>query len=279
MFKTISKGVMSGPCPFCNSVAFKYLEIERWVFLCHGCQRNYPWDKIESPKKKDRQRPNVNFNSLLQFCTKLSDLPKDHFCLKYVQARKIPKSRYEKLFFTERMGDLASPTEHENIQNGSPYLILPFMNVKGELFGLQGRSLDKEEARLRYLTLIYDKSEDRIFGLDFADTSKPFVVLEGPIDSLFLDNAVAMAGSDGLPLKYMKNAIVCFDNEPRNRFTVAKMRKYLKNGFKIVIWPQKITENDVNDMVLNGREVNSLITENIYEGLHGKIQLDKWNKT
>ena len=108
--------------------------------------------------------------------------------------------------------------------------------------------------------------------------TNPFVCVEGPIDSLFLKNCVAMAGSDTLDFKYRTLATICLDNEPRNRQIVQKMSKYLDNGFQIVIWPNKIKEKDINEMVMNGVDVESVLSENVYSGMVGKIELNSWKK-
>jgi len=56
------------------------------------------------------------------------------------------------------------------------------------------------------------------------------------------------------------------------------MKKYLDNGYNIVIWPDKIKAKDVNDMILSGIDVEPIIYENVYSGLPGKIKLNSWKR-
>ena len=125
---------------------------------------------------------------------------------------------------------------------------------------------------------MFDKEEDKMFGLDKVDITKTFICVEGPIDSLFLKNCIAMAGSDGLSDKYISNAVLCFDNEPRNKQIVDKVERYIDKGFKTVVWPDHIKEKDINDMVLKGVDVQSVVERNTYAGLAAKIKFNAWKK-
>jgi hypothetical protein len=108
-------------------------------------------------------------------------------------------------------------------------------------------------------------------------------VVEGPIDSLFIDNAVAMAGADGniSGLEHVNNAIFVFDNEPRNAEIVRRMEKVLDKGQKLCIWPKNVVDKDINDMILSGIkpvDLQMMIDMNTYSGLEGKLQLSYWRK-
>ena len=123
----------------------------------------------------------------------------------------------------------------------------------------------------------------KIFGLDTCDFSKRYYVVEGPIDSLFLSNSVAMAGADGngSGLANIENGVFIFDNEPRNKEIVARMERCLDKGYKVFIWPKDILTNDVNDVILSGvsqPDFEVIIDNNTYNGLTGKLQLSYWRK-
>lgn len=282
MFKSVSKSVSTGQCPYCSQQAFKYVQNDgKQMFLCHHCQRNLPIEKVKngifsrkSSASSSHNAIHINFNSLLRLCVLVSDLPDNHPCVQYVRSRGIDSSSYSRLFYTENFSKLAETAG--KFAEGDKRLILPFFTEGGDLFALQGRSLDNEGQR--YITLVYDGNESRLFGRDKVDTNKPFICVEGPIDSLFVNDCVAMAGSNGLDDKYKELATICLDNEPRNAQIVQKMRKFLDNGNKVVIWPDKVKEKDINDMVLNGIDVNTIIHDNTYYGLAGKITLENWKK-
>ena len=128
-----------------------------------------------------------------------------------------------------------------------------------------------------------DENMPKVFGLDDVDFTKTYYVAEGPIDSLFLSNAVAMAGADGNAsgLENTESAVFIFDNEPRNKEIVARMEKCLDKGYKVCIWPKNVLQKDINDVILSGVTQASLeliIDNNTFSGLEGKLQLTYWRK-
>jgi hypothetical protein len=157
-------------------------------------------------------------------------------------------------------------------------LVLPFIDEKGNMFGFTGRAFDPNS--LRYLTIMIDEDKPKIFGLNEIDFHKQYYVVEGPIDSLFIRNAVAMAGADGNSkgLENIENAVYVFDNEPRNGEIVKRMERVLERGNKVVIWPESIIDKDINDMFVSGLDPQAIIDSNIYSGLEGKLKLSYWRK-
>ena len=148
------------------------------------------------------------------------------------------------------------------------------------MFAFQGRSFGSEIPK--YITIRLDTKQKKIFGLDRLNKDKHIYIVEGPIDSLFIDNCIAMAGAD-LELDYTKtNCTVIFDNEPRNTEILKRMNKVITNGFPIFIWPSEITnEKDINDLVLSGynkQAIKKLIDDNTYSGLSAKQQFNIWKK-
>lgn len=113
--------------------------------------------------------------------------------------------------------------------------------------------------------------------------NKKYYVVEGPIDSLFLDNCVAMAGADGNAsgLDYLENAVFVFDNEPRNKEIVSRMERCIDRGYKVCIWPENVLDKDINDMVLSGIDpvnLQMVIDQNTFENLEAKLKLSYWRK-
>ena len=104
-------------------------------------------------------------------------------------------------------------------------------------------------------------------------------MVEGPFDSTFITNSVALCGSDG-DLGYLKgsNIIFVYDNEPRNREIVRRVEGCINRNEKVVIWPNNIVDKDINDMVLAGHDVMSVVELNTYSGLEAKIKFNNWKK-
>ena len=273
MFRQIDSDTYGGHCPFCSSAeAFKFKEGKAWMFLCHDCQRLMAFEKTGIKDEPSiTTNSGINYSNLLSLCSRVDTLQHGHKFRRYCEYRKIPLDR---VYFTDRFDELSRYAETPVADKER--LILPFFDEDGNLFGIQGRSLEKDQ--IRYITLLFDKSKPKLFGLEQVDMDKLHVVVEGPIDSLFVKNSIAMAGSDLPDNKYKTNSIICFDNEPRSNEIVSKMRKSLESGYKTVIWPDSITQNDINDMVLANLDVNTIIHQNVYSGLAGILKLNTWKK-
>ena len=124
-----------------------------------------------------------------------------------------------------------------------------------------------------------DEDQPKIFGLDRVNTDETIYIVEGPFDSTFIKNSVAMAGSDADIRTFgWSDHIWIFDNEPRNREIVARISKVIDRGDKVVIWPTKIKEKDINDMHLAGHDVQSLVDCNVYQGLEATLKFNTWKK-
>ena len=132
---------------------------------------------------------------------------------------------------------------------------------------------------MRYITIMLDENKPKIYGLDRINTTKPIYIVEGPFDSTLLDNSVAMAGSDvdSRTLGW-SDYIWVYDNEPRNREIVERISRSIDRGEKVVIWPTSIVEKDINDMVLGGHNIMSVLKSNTYSGLQAKVKLTEWKK-
>lgn len=216
---------------------------------------------------------------------RLGQLAVDHPARLYVNGRKIPTKAHHRLYYAPKFNTWVNsliPDKLPQPKRDLPRLILPLIDQNGTVFGFQGRAFDK--LSIRYITIMLDESKAKLFGLDHADFTKKYYVVEGPIDSLFLSNAVAMAGADGnaTGLENMENAVFVFDNEPRNKEIVSRMEKMLDRGYKVCIWPAKVSVKDINDMVLSGlttAEVELMIDQNTYEGLRGRLALAEWRRS
>lgn len=215
---------------------------------------------------------------------KISQLVDVHPAKVYIKKRLIPANKHYKLYYAPKFETWVNSIIPDKLPNGdrpSPRLILPFIDRNGILFGFQGRAFDKTS--LRYITIMLNPEMPKIFGLDTVNFEKKYYVVEGPIDSLFLDNAVAMAGADGSGsgLTNMENAVMVFDNEPRNKEICARMEKCLDQGYKVCIWPTNVVDKDINDMILSNMTcaaVQLIIDQNTYSGLQGKLKLSYWRK-
>ncbi len=155
-------------------------------------------------------------------------------------------------------------------------IVIPLVK-DGILIGVQGRSLF--HSSIKYITVMLDEEAPKIYGLDNIDKESTVYVVEGPFDSTFLNNSVALCGSDGdLACLEGSDLVFAYDNEPRNGEIVSRIERCIERGDKVVIWPSGIREKDINDMILSGHNVRSVVESNIYSGLEAKLKFTTWKK-
>ena len=164
----------------------------------------------------------------------------------------------------------------DNIEYDEPRIIIPII-YENQLIGFQGRALGPNS--VKYITIMLEDNAPKVYGIDKINEKKPIYIVEGPFDSHFLDNSVAMVGAD-LDIRPFgwSNHIWIFDNEPRNREIVNRISKTIDRGEQVVIWPNHILEKDLNDMVLSGHDVQSMVESNTYEGLEAKLKFNTWKR-
>ena len=69
------------------------------------------------------------------------------------------------------------------------------------------------------------------------------------------------------------------DNEPRSKETVKKMEQLIEKDYALVIWPDSITQKDINDTVLAGRQdIQTIIDNNTFSGLEARTKLSAWKR-
>jgi len=243
--------------------------MERYKKGTTGKGSYVPKPKFEKPKFKKKGE--------LQ---SIEQLNKEHPAVGYLLGRQIPENHFSNLFYTDNFCtwvNTQKPT-FKDVKKDHPRIIIPFIDTNGEWFGFQGRSL-KADDKMRYITIMLDESKIKIFGLERADLNRTIYITEGPFDSLYIDNAIAMAGADvDWELLREKEVVFVYDNERRNKEIVNRMQKSIDKGYEIVIWPDNLQEKDLNDMFIAGHDVQSLVEFNTYSGLEAQIKLSEWKK-
>jgi DNA primase len=222
--------------------------------------------------------------SPLQGLTPIKELDNEHPAKKYVINRKISEQFFDKLYYCKKFQDYVNklrPGTFSSINKSyeHPRLIIPFYDVDNEVFAIQGRAFGKEQPK--YLTIKLKENKQKIYGLERINLHKRLYIVEGPLDSLFLDNCLAAAGADlQLPVE-KKDVVFIFDNEPRNKQIIDRMYKMIEKDYMIVIWPEGQKEKDINDMIINGKpkeEVQKIISDNTYSGLSALTQLNSYKR-
>ena len=235
-----------------------------------------PEFKFETPKFKPK-KTTIDLPSI-------ESLPKEHYARVYCEGREIPQQFMDKIFYTEDFKNWAlsvCQVDYSNLMGKEPRLVIPFFDKDNQLIGAQGRAL--QESKVRYVTVKVHEDAPKVFGLERWNSDQHTYLVEGPIDSLFLPNCLAMAGADMSDLSILDKdkTTLIFDNEPRNFQIARSMIKSLQDGWKIVVWPNSITCKDINDMVLTSikdARLVEIINRNTYSGQRGEWEVHSWKK-
>jgi len=204
----------------------------------------------------------------------------------YLQNRKIPDEKIKELWYVDNSQHLSNLSEKyaDRVLGNDPRIVLPFFSESGELVGVSGRAIN--DSPLRYLTMKFLEDVPLIYNINRVDKTKTVYVTEGPIDSLFLPNSIAVGGSDFKKLdnSIKDNAIIIFDNEPRSKEIIKKLEEVIELGYKVVIWhSRRVNElKDINDMIMDGlsqTNVLDIINTSTFNGLSAKLKLTEYKKT
>ena len=186
---------------------------------------------------------------------------------------------FQEVFYAENFKYFANtikPGSFDDVRYGEERIIIPLVR-DSKLIGIQGRALSTNP--IKYLTIMLDEDQPKIYGLDSINKELPIYVVEGPFDSTFLNNSVALCGSDGdVGCLEGSDLIFVYDNEPRNKEIVRRIGDSIARGHKVVIWPNNIRDKDINDMVLSGHDVKKVVELNTYSGLEAKLKFNTWKK-
>ena len=224
-------------------------------------------------------------NLLDMILDRVDTLPDDHIAIKFCNSRMIPKSMFKRLYFIDNMKKIEQISEsmRDKIKTDEPRLVLPYFDTNMQLTGISCRALGNET--LRYVTVRIKEGELLVFGRECLNPKKHIYVTEGPIDSLFLPNSIAVSGTGFNKLEqlsYSKDIMtVVVDNQPRNKEVCKVIENLIDKDYQIVIWPQALKEKDINDIIKSGKsesDVKTLIDKNTCRGLQAKANFYAWKR-
>ena len=220
-------------CPYCGDSqknkrktrGYIYKREQDYFFRCHNCQKGTTLGKLiefldpelyrqylldsyvekngDLRERVEPQKKNLfvrdDFEEPKGFLEKhgmikISDLPNDHMAVVYLKRRCIPEKLWKHFYYLDDVGRLEELKDkyRDRIVGKEPRLILPYYDRKGNIFALTARALG--DSKIKYLHIRLDEDIPLIYGLDRMDKTKELYVVEGQIDSLFLDNCVALSG-------------------------------------------------------------------------------------
>ena len=303
-FKKIKSDLYNFRCPICGDSqknksktrGYLYAVKADMNFRCHNCgasmtlsnflkeidpviHKQYVFERFKNGKTGRGtvvEEPKFKFETP-KFKPKL-DLPRasaNPDAKKYLEDRKLDPTKF---YYTDKFKAWSNTLKKtfDDVKYDEPRIIIPLF-YQDTLVGFQGRSLGP--SKVKYITVMINDDAPKIYGLDQIRRGTPVYITEGPFDSTFIRNSIAMCGSDGDVGKWgISTPVWVYDNEPRNREIVRRIEDTIDRGDSVVIWPSTVSEKDINDMVLAGHDVQSMVESNIYSGLKAKLQFNTWKR-
>ena len=313
-FKQKHTNLWNFRCPICGDSkksktkcrGFVYEKRNKYFYKCHNCNygtsfnrflekispalhKNYiteqykedAWRKKDEPKSIPEFNFVPEFNHVLQGMDSISSLTTDHPARNYLKNRLIPERYFRDLYLCKEFKKWTNsiiPNKFSSLEHDAPRLVIPFFDCKHNIIGYQGRSFNPKE-QAKYITIKMEGVENLIYGEERVDIKKKIYCVEGPLDSLFLPNCLAIAGLNFKGVK-ISNVIV-LDNERRNVQIIDALKKVITNGYSVCIWPDSVKEKDINEMIIDGRttdDIVEIIDNNTYSGLQANFQLSQWKR-
>ena len=303
-FKKVKNNLYNFRCPICGDSqrnkskarGYLYQVKNNTNYKCHNCgvnisfnnflkeidlviHKQYIFEKFKEGKTGKNfvvEEPTFNFETP-SFKPKLN-LPKaseNPNANDYLVKRKLNPNKF---YYTEKFKEWSNSLKQtfDTTRYDEPRIIIPLFH-QNTLIGFQGRSLGP--SKVKYITVMIDDDAPKIYGLDEVQKNETVYITEGPFDSTLIRNSIALCGADGDVGKWgICNRVWIYDNEPRNGEIHNRIEKCISNGEKVVIWPSSIKEKDINDMVIAGLNVQSVIELNTYSGLEAKLKFTTWKK-
>ena len=304
-FKRVKADLYNFRCPICgdsqkhkNKARGYFYQVKTNTnFKCHNCgaslsfnnflkqldttlHKQYTLEKFKegyTGKNFVTEEPTFEFKKPV-FKQKL-DLPKASevpIAKEYLEKRKIDPTKF---YFASKFKEWVNTKKltFETIRKDESRIIIPMYDTERNLIGFQGRSLGPNS--VKYITTMLDDDAPKIYGLDQIRGGAPVFITEGPFDSTFIRNSIAMCGADADISRWgISDPVWIYDNEPRNVEIVKRIQSAISSKQTVVIWPSNVLEKDINDMVLAGYDVQSIVEENIYSGLEATIKFNNWKK-
>lgn len=302
-------------CPYCGDSAKSKLKRRGWLFDYHGkvfykcfnCDKSTSYMQFLKDwfpeevghylvdrafvdpltlRKPVQVELNTNFITRDEFANLDGVFPttEQNKAAEYLDKRNI--TNRDNFFYTPNFGKLLKQLKldtyvHEYDCN-EERLLIPHFNRAGHLAFIQMRVLNNSKIRYRTYKVIED--EYKLWNLDQVDLNKRIYVTEGALDASFLQNSVAMSGSDAQLEKSILGTVkdnlrIIFDNEPSSPVICEKYYKAINNGYYVFHWP-KIPYKDINDCILAGYNIVEKILDdsNYYHGMMGKYDFIKWKR-
>ena len=323
-FKQKKEGLFNFSCPICGDSkknltkarGYAFSKGNDYFYRCHNCgvsttlgnlikdvdpslHKEYVLENYKTGQSNNHQRANsilqitspkfgkVDKQKVFEYAEWCDRLPEEHYCITYLKSRQIPKECYKMLLFTSKYKQFVTALVpgQDKVVIDDARLVIPFYNKYNDLIAVSGRALETSDKTLRYITMRTNDDENKlIYGMERIKTTEKIYLVEGPIDSLFINNCIASGDANlALTAKEVSSGekVLIFDNEPRNKEVVKLLQNAIKLGHNVVIWPSFIVGKDINEMVLNGltsTEIQDIISSNTFKSIQAQLKFNLWKR-
>ena len=304
-FKRVKADLYNFRCPLCGDSqkhknkarGYLYQVKTNTNYKCHNCgaslsfnnflkqldptlHKQYTMEKFKegyTGKNFVVEEPKLEFKKPI--FKKQLDLPKASevpIAKEYLEKRMLDPTKF---YFAKKFRTWVNSKKRtfDSVQKDESRIIIPMYDTERNLIGFQGRALGPNF--VKYITVMLNDDAPKVFGLEQIDKTKTVYVTEGPFDSTFIRNSIAMCGADGDVRGWgISRPVWVYDNEPRSSEILKRIESTIDRGECVVIWPQNIKEKDINDMVLSKYDIMSILELNTYSGLEAKVKFNNWKK-
>ena len=304
-FKRVKGDLYNFRCPLCGDSKKHKNKARGYVYplkadmnyKCHNCgasstfsnflkqidptlHKQYVFEKFQTRntgKGSIIEEPKLDFKKPV--FTKKLDLPKASevpVAKKYLEKRKLDPTKF---YFASKFKKWVNTQKKtfDTTHRDESRIIIPMYDTERNLIGFQGRALGPNF--VKYITVMLNENAPKIYGLERINPEETVYVVEGPFDSTFVENSIALCGSDG-DMAHLKGSsiVYVYDNEPRNQEILGRIERCIDRGERVVIWPTGIEQKDINDMFLVGYDIMDTLKSNTYSGLEAKVKFNNWKK-
>jgi len=304
-FKRVKADLYNFRCPICGDSQKHKNKARGYLyplkadinFKCHNCgasstfsnflkqldptlHKQYVFEKFQTRntgKGSIIEEPKFDFKKPV--FKKSLDIPKASevpIAREYLEKRKLDPSKF---YFASKFKKWVNTQKQtfDTTHRDESRIIIPMYDTERNLIGFQGRALGPNF--VKYITVMLNDNAPKIYGLERVNPKETVYVVEGPFDSTFVENSVALCGSDGDMAHLEGSSIVyVYDNEPRNQEILGRIEQCINRGEQVVIWPTSIEQKDINDMFLVGYDIMDTLKSNTYSGLEAKVKFNNWKK-
>lgn len=321
-FKQKSEFLYNCKCPICGDSSKNKLKARGYFYrrksdlfyTCHNCgtsmslgnflkavdnslYREYQMERFKNESTGNTKQPDFTLaktKPVFESKTSIQEskinlptialLPSGHFAKEYLKNREIPSIRFNEIYYADNFKAfvLELLPDYEKTLYEEPRIVFPFYDQNKKLLGFQGRAVG--ESKVKYITVKLNEDNKKVFGLDRVDLTKKIYVVEGIIDSLFLQNSIALMDASLHKVRSVlgdHDYILVPDRDTRNKEVMKNVAKMIDMKYNVCLLPNNLSGKDINEAIMTGTtpsEIQNLIDNNTWFDLRAKLEFEIWKK-